>query len=189
MFIEDREVVIKERMGEVARGHGLETFGFVPIEDFVFNRDFHDACAANRCGKYGTNWSCPPGAGTYDDLVSAIRRFSTGMVVQTVWKLADSFDIDGMLDSGREHNAIFRKIAAGIRPLLTGPSLILSAGSCTLCETCSYVLRKPCRKPDEALGTLEAYGVDVTALVTGCGLKYNNGPNTVSYVGVIMFRG
>jgi hypothetical protein len=110
------------------------------------------------------------------------------VVVQTVWTIADSFDIEGMLDSGRKHNKKFRVLAGVICPLIKGSTLVLSAGSCTLCETCTYVLQKPCRMPDKAIGTLEAHAVDVTALVTSCGLKYNNGPDTVSYVGVIMFN-
>ena len=41
--------------------------------------------------------------------------------------------------------------------------------------------------PEKAFGALEAHGVDVAALLDCCGLRYNNGPNTVSYVGVVLF--
>ena len=41
--------------------------------------------------------------------------------------------------------------------------------------------------PDKAFGALEAHGVDVAALLGRCGLKYNNGPNTVSYVVLVLF--
>lgn len=93
-----------------------------------------------------------------------------------------------MLESGRKHNKMFRELAGEVCPLIAAPTLVLSAGGCTLCETCTYVLQKPCIMPAKAFGTLEAHAVDVTALVTSCGLKYNNGPNTISYVGVIMFN-
>ena len=93
-----------------------------------------------------------------------------------------------MLDSGKKHNKIFRTLVTDLRKVIPPPILTLSAGACNLCETCSYVLQKPCIMPDKAIGSLEAHGVDVTALVTNCGLQYNNGPNTVSYVGVVMFN-
>ena len=166
----------------------MKKYGFVPISEFIFNKSFYDICATNKCGKYGTNWSCPPGAGTYEELLKSIHRFDTGLVIQTVWTIADSFDIEGMLDSGKKHDKILRPLVKNLRMVIPAPALILSAGACELCETCSYVLKRPCIMPDKAFGSLEAHGVDVTALVTNCGLKYNNGPNTVSYVGVVMFN-
>ena len=31
-------------------------------------------CAANSCGKYDRNWSCPPGCGTLEDCRRKVRR-------------------------------------------------------------------------------------------------------------------
>jgi hypothetical protein len=45
----------------------------------------------------------------------------------------------------------------------------------------------PCRFPDKAVASVESHGIDVTALVTSCGIPYNRGPNTVSYVGLFLF--
>ena len=41
--------------------------------------------------------------------------------------------------------------------------------------------------PDRALASLEAYGVNVSALARACGMKYTNGQNTVTYFGALFF--
>ncbi|MDA3925800.1 MAG: DUF2284 domain-containing protein [Kiritimatiellae bacterium] len=169
--------------------NGFDKFGVVAISDFVFNKVFYDTCATNQCGKYNTNWSCPPGAGSFEELVAKVKKFQQALVVQSVWAIADSFDIEGMLESGETHNVMLRALVDELRPLLDGQEkLVLSAGACTLCKECSYIHGKPCPMPERAFGSLEAAGVDVMALLQQCGLKYNNGPNTVSYVGVILLR-
>jgi len=180
--------MMQQRIKDILKSHQGINYGFVAIENFVFNKDFHDSCASNRCGKYGTNWACPPGAGTFEELRSKISNFSHGLVIQTTWEIKDSFDIEGMLESGRQHNAIFREVAGKVTPMLSGKPLVLSAGACDLCESCSYILKRPCRKPEAAIGSLEAYGVDVGALLDTCGLQYRKDVKTLSYVGVIMFN-
>ena len=83
---------------------------------------------------------------------------------------------------------MMRSLVDEIYPLIESPQkLTLSAGACSLCKECSYIHDSPCPIPERAFGALEAYGVDVAALLKQCGLTYNNGPNTVSYVGVILY--
>ena len=157
------------------------------FRSFELHKEFYEICATNKCGKFNTNWSCPPGVGEYEDLVIRLRQFDQALVVQSVWTIADSFDIEGMLKSGEKHNVMLRALVDEIYPLMEASrKLTLSAGACTLCKECSYLKGEACPMPDRAFGALEAYGVDVTALTEQCGLKYNNGPNTVSYVGVIL---
>lgn len=167
---------------------GVTRFGWVPVSDVVFSEAFRAACESNQCGKYGTNWSCPPGVGDPAALIARARRFQQGLVIQTVWPLEDMFDFDGMMAGGEKHNALFRKAVARVTPLLSAAeTLALSAGACTVCETCTYLSGEPCRLPERALASLESYGIDVAALIASSGLSYMNGPNTVSYVGVILF--
>jgi len=167
---------------------GITRYGVVPVAEIVFNEAFREACASNQCGKYGTNWACPPGVGAPAALIARARRFRNGLVVQTVWPLEDAFDFDGMMAGGQKHNALFRRAMAQVTPLFSvGETLALSAGACSLCETCTYPSGQPCRLPDQALSSLEAYGVDVAALISCAGLSYSNGPSTVSYVGLILF--
>ena len=167
---------------------GITRYGTVPVSEMVFDEAFRAACESNQCGKYGTNWSCPPGVGKPAALIEKARGFQAGLVIQTVWPIEDMFDMDGMLAGGEKHNALFRVAAARLLPLLAGgPTLALSAGACAVCETCSYPSGQPCRLPGQAMSSLESYGIDVASLIESAVLSYHNGPNTVSYVGVILF--
>jgi predicted metal-binding protein len=166
---------------------GMTHTGEVAVADIVFNTAFRDACVANACGKYGTNWTCPPAVGEPADLIARAQKFTRGLVLQTVWPLEDVFDFDGMMAGYKNHNALFRKAAARVVPLLaSGPTLALSAGACAICETCTFPRGEPCRLPQQALPPLESYCIDVAALIDAAGLAYTNGPNTVSYVGLIL---
>ena len=77
-----------------------------------------------------------------------------------------------------------------IRAITEDPSpdiLVLGAGSCTLCKTCSYLSEEPCRNPENAVTSVEAFGIDVMTMMAENGLKYNNGANTVTYIGGIFY--
>ena len=167
---------------------GVTRYGVVPVEKIVFNEAFRTACESNQCGKYGTNWSCPPGVGAPGELIQRANQFEKGLVIQTVWPLEDAFDFEGMMAGGEKHNALFREAVKRVAPVLSsGETLALSAGACSVCETCTFPSGEPCRQPGKALASLESYGIDVAQLITLGGLAYTNGPNTVSYVGLILF--
>jgi predicted metal-binding protein len=173
---------------ETAHRHGFNNCGMVPVRDFECHRSLHDICSTNQCGKFNTNWSCPSGVGSYEDLIARIQGFDQGLVVQSVWTIADSFDIEGMQEAQEQHSAMLRPLVDDLYAVLgDAKKMTLSVGACSLCEPCTYLEGKPCRMPERAFGALEAYGVDVAALLDRCGLKYNNGPNTVSYVGAVLF--
>ena len=176
---------MKQALHKTLAELGVTHFGEIAVEAIVFNPAFRAACAANQCGKYGTNWACPPGVGTPEELAGRVRRFTRGLVIQTVWPLADAFDFEGMMEAAARHNSLFRRVAAHVAAR-QAPMLALSAGACDRCETCTYAHGEPCRLPGQAIASLEAYCMDVAALLDAAGLRYNNGPGTVSYVGLIL---
>ena len=65
--------------------------------------------------------------------------------------------------------------------------LPLNAGCCSICPTCAYLDDEPCRNPDQAVSSVEAYGINVIALQKSAGLPHYGGKNTVTYVGMILF--
>lgn len=177
-----------EKMKKTLEELGVTHYNVVPVSRIVFNEAFRTACESNQCGKYGTNWSCPPGVGEPAELMRRARQFKNGLVVQTVWPLEDEFDFEGMMAGGDKHNALFRQAVERVAPVLSsGAILALSAGACSVCETCTFPSGEPCRQPDKALASLESYGIDVAQLLSLGGLSYTNGPNTVSYVGLLLF--
>ena len=143
-------------------------------------------CADNLCGQYGKRWSCPPGCGELEVLRQRLARYSTGILVQTVGQLEDSFDAEGMMAAEQAHKA--HLVALQKRLLPHYPRLrVVGAGCCTICTTCTYP-DAPCRFPDQQVVSMEAYGMLVTEVCRQNGLNYHHGPATVTYTGCFLLE-
>ena len=59
---------------------------------------------------------------------------------------------------------------------------------CGLCPVCAKKTDEPCRFPDLAMSSLEAYGIYVSKMAEAAGMNYINGANTVTYFGAVFFR-
>jgi hypothetical protein len=46
---------------------------------------------------------------------------------------------------------------------------------------------EPCRFPEKAISSVEACGIDVMSLSKSAGVRYNNGKNTVTYIGAVLY--
>lgn len=146
------------------------------------------SCAANACGHYGRCWTCPPDLGDLEALDAELQSFPGGVVIQNITKLEDSWDFEGMTEAGRAHNQMMRALRRRLAAEYPGrPALVLGCGGCGYCEACTCP-EAPCCAPDQALASVEGYGLDVKLLVESCGLNYINGQNTVSFVGAILVR-
>ena len=64
-------------------------------------REVREMCAANTCGMYGKNLACPPACGTLEQCREQVRRYSVGVLVQTVGDIEDSMDFEAMRVSKR----------------------------------------------------------------------------------------
>jgi len=177
-----------DQLVEKAKETGAAAASVMQVSDIQFSEEFRTLCEQNSCGKYGTNWMCPPAVGTYEELKAKVLTFSKGVVFQTIHPLADSFDYEGMVKAEEEHGETFKTILNYIQ-LTSGDEevLTLSAGVCDVCKQCTYPEGRECLFPDKAVGSIEAHCIDVNALVTSCNIPYINGPNTVSYVGLFLF--
>ena len=118
----------------------------------VPRREVRGMCAADRCGKWGRCWSCPPACGTLEQAASRIARFDRGILVQSTAKLADDFDYDGIQALSRTHARRFAALARQMRLLCTR-TLPLSAGPCLVCRRCTCPDR-PCRYPSRRISIL-----------------------------------
>jgi predicted metal-binding protein len=160
----------------------------VAVKDIPFNAVFRKMCEMNSCGKYGKSWMCPPEVGDIDTLIAEAQSFFYALVYQTVSPLEDSFDIEGMLAAGERHNQLVARISEQIAEFHLARVLHLGAGGCGVCDRCSKLDDQPCRYPEQAMSSLEAYGISVSELAVICGMKYINGPNTVTYFGALFFE-
>ena len=93
-------------------------------------------CEADRCGRYGRSWACPPGCGTLEHTRARIEMYSEGILVQSTAELADEFDYQGIMRLTEEHKRRFADFARQAR-LVYPDCLPLTAGTCMLCRTCT----------------------------------------------------
>lgn len=159
---------------------------YIRTKDIVLSKDFRRICEANQCGNYGNCWMCPPEIGEIDVLMAQVQSYPGTIVYQSIGILEDSFDMEGMFEAGRRHALLSQQIQAAIKPLLQKPFLHLSCG-CHLCKSCAKRTGEPCRQPEKALPSLEGYGIDVYNTAKNAQLKYNNGQNTITYFGMVLF--
>lgn len=160
-------------------------YALLPTGEIPFSPMVSELCKENRCGRYGTCWTCPPGVGTREEWQERVRRYETACVFTCKYDLEDSFDLDGMM----EGQATTKRVLHGILDRLAADGetvLALGCEGCSLCETCSYP-DAPCRFPDKAVPSVEACGIYVVELAKKAGVRYHNGPDTVTYFCMILF--
>ena len=155
--------------------------------EIVLDRVFRDMCEKNACGMYGRCHTCPPDAGNIDSLMSEVRGYGSALVFQTVTELEDSFDFEGMIEAKKRTYPIAQKLRDVFRECGVERVLHLGAGGCGVCESCSRRTNEPCRYPERAMPSLEAYGVNVSRLADAAGMRYINGQDTVTYFGAVLF--
>ena len=175
-------------LAEQAVALGAFKAGVIPISDVSFERSFRDMCESNACGNYGRCWMCPPNVGDIDTLMDQARSYDRVLVYQTVSPLEDSYDFEGMMAAAHRHSLLSRQLDQLCAREASGDYLHLGAGGCHVCVTCAKVTGEPCRHPDLAMASLEAYGVNVSELAAASGMKYINGQNTVTYFGAVFFK-
>lgn len=160
----------------------------IPTDRIPFDENLRRYCEADVCGNYGKNYACPPGIGEAGTLIGKAREYKKALVFQTVTPIEDSFDFEGMKEAASRHSRIAAIINGHIKKRYDD-HLQLTAGECTVCPVCAQVDDKPCRFPDKAVSSLEAYCMDVSALAGLCDMKYTNGKNTVTYFGAFLLNG
>ncbi len=176
------EALLRQVLDSGADGVGLLNAADVPLD-----AAFRDMCAANTCGNYGQCWMCPPDVGEIGPMMQTIRTFEKVLVYQTVSPLEDSYDIEGMMLAAERHGALALKLAELFSAQPFSRKLQLGVGGCHLCRRCAKKDGLPCRHPDQAMASLETYGIHVSKLAAACGLKYINGQNTVTYFGALFY--
>ena len=167
---------------------GADKAKVIPIEKVELDRSFRAMCESNSCGVYGKCYMCPPDVGDIDELMATVRTYTHGLLLQTVARLEDSYDFEGMTEARKNHSRLTRELWKRVRPLLPDGSLCLGVGGCGFCSKCAKRDGLPCRSPENAMASLEAYGVNVSSTVANTSLKYVNGQDTVTYFGLILFN-
>lgn len=175
-------------IADIIIGEGALKAEYVPSEKIAVSEEFRRMCEMNSCGVYGRCWMCPPAIGDISPLMEEVRSYKGGILYQTVHELEDSFDFEGMMEAKRIHSMLSIRIQNSVSKIMSGGFLHLSCGGCFLCDSCAILTGEPCRHPDKAISSMEAYGIDVYRTAMDTGLKYINGNDTVTYFGIVLIN-
>ena len=158
----------------------------ITTDKIPFDENLRSYCEVNYCGNYGKNYACPPGVGDVKELIAKAKNYKKALIFQTVNQIEDSFDFEGMKEAETKHSEIADMINKDIKKE-NNNYLQLTAGKCSVCPVCSQIENKPCKFPDMAISSLEAYCMNVSVLAGLCNMNYINGKNTVTYFGAFLF--
>lgn len=164
---------------------GLFQTGRLPTAQIPFSEEIRAICRGNLCQGYGATWACPPAVGSMSSCRAECLRFAEMLAFSACTPIEDSFDLEGMHDAMRAFKTVCDQLADAVRGLLPG-FLLLSNEGCGRCAACTYP-DAPCWFPDRLYPAIEGYGIDVGALAALAGVRYNNGPCTVTFLGGLLF--
>ncbi len=143
-------------------------------------------CADNRCSRFGASWSCPPACGSIKDLSEQMAGYEIGLLLVSVSDVDGDFDLEGIRNVDQLHKKRFDTVVRQVRQMLP-KCMPMAAGSCTRCVKCTYP-DAPCRHPDRLYPSMEACGLIVSNVCDLCGIRYNNGPSTITFVSCILLK-
>lgn len=173
-------------MLRLAEEVGFSHFGFFQTDVLSFRKEVREMCRSGRCGAYGTRWTCPPYCGTLEESAEKAKQFHTGILLQMTGRMEDDFDVECMAETGE---TIKKKLACFVRRVREKniPCLPMTAGTCTKCEVCTCP-DEPCRFPEEAFTSMEAYGLIVNDVCTAANMQYNYGQRTITFTTCVLFN-
>lgn len=165
---------------------GIDNVGYISTSQIVFGEELRRICENNVCHRYGASWTCPPAVGTIEECKRKCLSYDSAMVFSTVYQLEDSFDVEGM-DAGRAaFGESCRRLYDQAKARCPGV-LMLSGAHCPQCRECTYP-HAPCKFPEQMIPSISGYCIYVNKLAAAAGLKYNNGSNTVTYFGILLYN-
>ena len=163
---------------------GFSQAAMVDVATLTPRQDVRDMCAADKCGAYGKNWTCPPHCGSLRQCAEKIQTYRHGILLQTVGKLEKTIDTKAYRRTEQQHLALFYRFVDQIREAYPD-ALCLGSGGCRICQSCAYPQK--CRFPEKACASMEGYGLFVTQVCRDNGLAYHYGEKTVTYTACILF--
>ncbi len=158
----------KETAAALAEEIGFKGRGIFETKDLNFLKEVRDMCKANKCGNYG--------------------QFKWGIVLQTTAQMEDEFDGEAIEEAQVTQRDRFLKYVGRLREMGEKAFLPMGSGGCgQQCASCTYP-DAPCRFPDRAFTSMEAYGLLVTDVCKSADTPYYYGRNTVTFTGCVLFK-
>lgn len=177
---------IRKKIIESALQSGIWQTGLIDTKDLVFYEEIRDICKGNVCRNYGATWACPPAIGTIEECKNRAMQYGKMLLFSIKYLLEDPFDIEGMRDAMLSFKNSVDLFDAKLKIFLSD-YLLLSNEGCGRCDKCTYP-GSPCRFPERLHHSIEGYGFNIGELAEKTGIKYNNGKNTVTFFGGLLFE-
>jgi predicted metal-binding protein len=193
----NKSVKIKKRTGkrerymnvaELAAEKGMITCKEIDPKTLVPEERIRAYCIENKCGNYGKNYTCPPHAGTLEEINTRIRKYSHGLLLQYSVELDVSKNIKAVLKTKDDFHKKILETEEFLKSQGINDIWGMIGGNCGLCDTCSIVKEKPCRHPDKSRMSLEALGIDVGAVLDRLGIKLNFAKDRITWTGCILYN-
>lgn len=187
---------INNEIDAIIKSSGFKYVAELNLENIEYHSELRDMCKMDTCGRYAKTWNCPPVIGSLEELSEECKSFSNGFIFSFVSELKDSFDFEGMAEAGSE---LCRKLCdtkekleeaindTSAKKIPITSYKLYGSGACFSCEKCSYP-DAPCLHPEMCFIPIEACGIYVTKVAKEVGLNYNNGPDTVTFFGMLMYK-
>ena len=177
---------ILSQIEEIAiRSHFTET-GYVDVSNLKYYPEVREICEKNLCRNYAVSWACPPAVGTIAECRERVNQYEKMLLFSRKYELEDSFDFEGMTEGLLDFKQTVATFQRNLEGVLSD-FLLLSNEGCRRCAQCTYPTA-PCRFPQLLHHALEGYGFIVNELAGEAGIHYNNGMNTVTYFGALLFN-
>ena len=175
-----------EQLRHIIEESGFEAIGKFDTKALVVREEVRAMCEVNSCGRYNMSWACPPALESLEVYQEILTGYKGGYVFQTIARMEDDFDYDaikGAQDLFAERFNILAEKTQGISDEVA----LFAAGSCKLCEKCSYP-DNPCVHPDRMFPSLEACGLVVSDVCQLAQVPYNHGPRTIAFIGGALYK-
>ena len=170
----------------MARDIGFDHRGVLDPATLELRTEVREMCSADRCQNYGKSWTCPPACSSLEEGAAEISKYNSGILVQTTAFTEDDFDYETMQQAGELQQERIAKMLVLLRKSF--PQLLaLGSGGCRLCAECTYP-NAPCRNPELAVPSMEAYGLWVSDVCKRNELPYNYGPGSITYTACFLFN-
>lgn len=169
---------------ELAASLGFDHAGVLDPASLRFLPEVREMCAADRCHNYGRCWTCPPHCGTLEEISARAAGYQRGILVQSTGNMEDDFDVECMMETERLQKERFAALAERVREVYPN-CLPMASGACTVCSECACP-DAPCRFPERAIPSMEAYGLVVSDVCQQADLPYYYGPQTMTYTSCIL---
>ena len=171
---------------DIAKESGFEIAAPMEPRKLKFMHEVREMCKADKCGKFGKKWVCPPACGEIDEMAERYHRFRDGVLFQTVCRMEDEFDFESMQEAMKNHKKAMGTLLDTLNQL--GEEAVpFGSDGCENCEECAYP-DEPCRFPEMAFPSLEACGLLVSDVCKDNGVPYYYGRNTVAFTGAFLFN-